>query len=149
MAKYDGDMTTRQPASPAKEVKLSRTLSALSDPTRRAIVGRLSKGSATAGELADPFSIGLPTISKHLRTLESAGLVMRERRAQWHVFRLQAQPLAEVNDWLQTYQAFWQGSLDSLHDYVEQLNAGKGAPATKASRADEPAKPPARRRTRK
>jgi len=122
-------------ASRDREQRLSRTLSALSDPTRRAMVDRLAKGSATAGELADPFPIGLPTISKHLRALEVAGLVMRERQAQWHVFHLQAQPLAEVNDWLHTYQAFWRGSLDSLHDYVKQLKVA------------EPAKRPSRRRT--
>jgi DNA-binding transcriptional ArsR family regulator len=77
------------------------------DAALAAMVGRLAKGSATAGELAEPFSIGLPTVSKHLRTLENAGLVLRERDAQWHVFRLRAQPLADVNDWLQTYEAFW------------------------------------------
>jgi DNA-binding transcriptional ArsR family regulator len=108
-------------SSDGREGRLNRTLSALSDPTRRAIVGRLSKGSATAGELAEPFSIGLPTVSKHLRTLETAGLVLRAREAQWHVFRLRAQPLAELNDWLQTYEVFWQSTLDSLHDYVKQL----------------------------
>ena len=106
------------------DAQLSRTFSALSDPTRRAIVDRLSKGSASAGELAEPFSIGLPTVSKHLRALESAGLVIRERHAQWHVFRLSGQPLAEVNAWLHTYESFWLGTLDSLHEYVRQLNSG-------------------------
>lgn len=127
-------MLTGRNTSADREVRLSRTLSALCDPTRRAILGRLSKGSASAGELAEPFSIGLPTISKHLRTLESAGLLLRERAAQWHVFRLRAQPLAELNDWLQTYEAFWLGTLDSLHDYVEQLAARKPGASAKAAK---------------
>jgi DNA-binding transcriptional ArsR family regulator len=132
----------------SSEVRLSRTLSALSDPTRRAIVGRLSKGSATAGELAQPFAIGLPTVSKHLRTLEDAGLVLRERAAQWHVFRLQAQPLAELSDWLQTYEAFWLGTLDSLHDYVKQFGTRKVATPTKPSRAAKSKRPASQRRPR-
>ena len=148
MAKYDARMVTSSNASGDREVRLSRTLSALCDPTRRAIVGRLSKGSATAGQLAEPFSIGLPTISKHLRTLESAGLVLREREAQWHVFRLRAQPLAELNDWLQTYEAFWLGTLDSLHDYVRQLGTRKAATSTKPSPAAKPRRPASRRRRR-
>ena len=139
-------MITSGDASGDSEVRLSRTLSALSDPTRRAIVGRLSKGSATAGELAEPFSIGLPTISKHLRTLEDAGLVLRERDAQWHVFRLRTQPLAELNDWLQTYEAFWLGTLDSLHDYVKQLGTRNAATSTKPIRAAKAKRPASRRR---
>jgi len=107
--------------APDAEARLSRTLGALSDPTRRAMVNRLSQGSATAGELAEPFSIGLPTVSKHLRALEEAGLVRRERHAQWHLFSLRGQPLAEVNDWLRDYEGFWSGTLDSLHEYVHGL----------------------------
>jgi DNA-binding transcriptional ArsR family regulator len=141
-------MLARGQASPDKEVRLSRTLSALCDPTRRAIVRRLSKGSATAGELAEPFSIGLPTISKHLRTLENAGLVLREREAQWHVFRLSAQPLAELNDWLQTYEAFWLGTLDSLHDYVKRLGPRKAATPAKTNPAAKPRRSASRRRSR-
>jgi len=135
-------------AASDREVRLSRTLGALSDPTRRAIVARLVKGNATAGELAEPFSIGLPTISKHLRTLECAGLVLRERDAQWHVFRLRAQPLAELNDWLRSYEAFWLATLDSLHDYVKQLGARKATTATKHSRTAKPRRPASRRRSR-
>src|SRR5262245_37446481 len=141
-------MLIKGTGSREKEARLSRTLSALSDPTRRAIVGRLSKGSATAGELAQPFSIGLPTISKHLRTLESAGLVLRERQAQWHCFRLRAQALSEVNDWLRTYEAFWSGTLDSLHDYVKQIGADRGSSSTQSRRAAKPAKRSTRRRSR-
>ena len=141
-------MVTSGSASGDREVRLSRTLSALCDPTRRAIVGRLSKGSATAGELAEPFSIGLPTISKHLRTLEGAGLVLRERDAQWHVFRLRGQPLAELHDWLQIYEAFWLGTLDSLHDYVKQLGTRRAAASTKPRPAAKPGRPTSRRRTR-
>lgn len=141
-------MITSVDLSGDNEARLSRTLSALSDPTRRAIVGRLSKGSATAGELAQPFSIGLPTVSKHLRTLEDAGLVLRERAAQWHVFRLRAQPLSELNDWLQTYEAFWLGTLDSLHDYVKQFGTRKVAASTKPGRAAKAKRPASHRRPR-
>jgi DNA-binding transcriptional ArsR family regulator len=140
-------MLARGPASPDKEIRLSRTLSALCDPTRRAIVRRLSKGSATAGELAEPFSIGLPTISKHLRSLEDAGLVLRERQAQWHVFRLRAQPLAELNDWLQTYEPFWLGTLDSLHDYMKQLGGSKAAAPANRGRAAKPKRSAPHRRS--
>lgn len=123
-------------AAPDAEARLSRTLSALSDPTRRAMVNRLSQGSATAGELAEPFSIGLPTVSKHLRALEDAGLVVRERQAQWHRFSLRGEPLAEVNEWLRDYEAFWSGTLDSLHDYVQGLASPSGRPrAARAVRA--------------
>jgi DNA-binding transcriptional ArsR family regulator len=139
-------MVTSGNASGNREVRLSRTLSALSDPTRRAIVGRLAKGTATAGELAVPFSIGLPTVSKHLRTLEDAGLVLRERDAQWHVFRLRAQPLAEVNDWLRTYEALWLNTLDSLHDYVKQLGTRNAATSAKPTRAAKAKRPASRRR---
>lgn len=125
------------------DVRLSRTLSALSDPTRRAIVDRLSRGSASAGELAEPFSVGLPTISKHLRALEDAGLVLRERQAQWHVFQLRGEPLAEVNAWLQTYQSFWLGTLDSLHDYVRRL-----APTAKHQGTVKPPRVASKRRPR-
>ena len=123
----------------SREVRLNRTMSALSDPTRRAMVARLARGSATAGELAEPFSIGLPTVSKHLRSLEGAGLVTRERRAQWHVFQLRTQPLAELNDWLRTYEAFWLDTLDSLQNYVEGLRGGQ------AARTRRPATPRRRR----
>lgn len=107
-------------ASPdsSTEARLSLTLGALADPTRRAMLARLSKGSATAGELAQPFDIGLPTVSKHLRTLEQAGLVRRVRNAQWHVFHLQPEPLSQLASWLQTYQTFWADTLDSLEAYV-------------------------------
>jgi DNA-binding transcriptional ArsR family regulator len=148
MAKYHASMTTSADVSGDNEVRLSRTLGALSDPTRRAIVGRLSKGSATAGELAEPFSIGLSTVSKHLRTLEDAGLVLRERAAQWHVFRLRAQPLAELNDWLHAYEAFWLGTLDSLHDYVKQFGTRKVAASAKPGRTPVGKRPASRRRPR-
>ncbi len=116
----------RSPGAPT-EAQLSLTLGALADPTRRAMVARLARGSATAGELAEPFAIGLPTVSKHLRTLEHAGLVRRVRDAQWHVFHLRPEPLSQLASWLQTYEAFWADTLDSLEDYVRAV--GRARPA--------------------
>lgn len=108
------------------ERDLSRTLSALADATRRAMLARLAEGNATAGDLARPFAIGLPTVSKHLRALEDAGLVTRERQAQWHIFHLRPEPLADVARWLQAYGGFWTSTLDSLQDYVRSVDRKPG-----------------------
>jgi DNA-binding transcriptional ArsR family regulator len=103
---------------------LSLTLSALADPTRRAILARLSQGEASVGDLAAPFQISLPAVSKHLRVLERAGLVAQGRRAQWRPCRLQGEPLRVVAEWLESYRLFWDQSLDRLDDYLLELQKG-------------------------
>jgi DNA-binding transcriptional ArsR family regulator len=101
--------------------RLSATLSALADPTRRAILARLAGGQATVGELAEPFAMSLPAVSKHLKVLERAGLIARGRAAQWRPCRLQPEPLREVDGWLDTYRQYWTESLDRLDDYLHDL----------------------------
>jgi DNA-binding transcriptional ArsR family regulator len=100
---------------------LTRTFSALADPTRRAILARLASGEASVTELAEPFAMSLPAISKHLKVLERAGLITRGREAQWRPCRLQAQPLKGASDWLEHYRIFWEQSLDRLEDYLKEL----------------------------
>ncbi len=109
---------------------LSTTFAALADPTRRAILARLSRGDTHVGELAQPFDISGPAISRHLRVLEGAGLIRREVDAQWRVCRLQAPALQLANDWLQEYREHWEQSLDRLADYVE---AQQSPPPRKAA----------------
>ncbi len=104
---------------------LSRTFAALADPTRRAILARLSAGEATVNELAEPFPMSLPAISRHLKVLEQAGLITRGRTRQWRPCRLEARPLAEVHDWIGTYSRFWEGSLDRLDGHLRQLREGE------------------------
>ena len=101
---------------------LSLTFAALADPTRRAILARLSKGEASVKELAEPFDISLPAVSKHLKVLERAGLISRGRDAQWRPSRLQAEPLREIATWLQEYRRFWEESFDRLDEYLRKLN---------------------------
>lgn len=103
--------------------RLSATFAALSDPTRRAILARLSSGETTVTELARPFAMSLPAISKHLKVLERAGLVARGREAQWRPCRLEAERLKEASDWLGHYRRFWEQSLDRLEDYLGELQA--------------------------
>jgi DNA-binding transcriptional ArsR family regulator len=102
---------------------LSTTLAALADPTRRAILERLAEGPATVGELSAPFPISGPAVSRHLRVLEHAGLIVRGRRAQWRPCRLQAEPLKEVAEWANEYRRFWDASFDQLDEYLEHLKA--------------------------
>jgi len=99
------------------------TFSALADPTRRAILARLALGETSVTELAEPFEMSLPAVSKHLKVLERAGLVARGREAQWRPRRLQAAPLREVADWVEHYRRFWEASLDRLDDYLKELQA--------------------------
>jgi len=101
--------------------QLDRVFAALADPTRRAILARLSKGEATVNELVAPFELSQPTISKHLKVLERAGLVSRGRDAQFRPVRLNAAPLAEAAQWLGDYRRFWEESLDQLDEYVKDL----------------------------
>lgn len=105
---------------------LDLTFAALADPTRRAILARLAAGPATVGELAAPFSISGPAVSKHLRVLERAGLVSRGRDAQRRPARLEAAPLREVAEWTEEYRRFWDGSFDRLDAYLDDLKT-KGA----------------------
>lgn len=101
--------------------RLSKTFAALADPTRRAILSRLSSGEASVSELAKPFEMSMPAVSKHLRVLEHAGLIERGRDAQWRPSRLKAAPLRDVADWVEHYRRFWENSLDRLDDYLQQL----------------------------
>ncbi len=100
---------------------LSATFAALADPTRRAILARLSQGEATVNELAAPFDISLPGVSKHLKVLEKAGLIARTREAQWRPCRLAAGPLKDVDAWLAEYRRFWDDRFDRLDAYLETL----------------------------
>lgn len=101
--------------------QLSRTFAALADPTRRAMLTRLSGGAATVGELAEPFDMTFAAVSKHLRVLESAGLVTRGREAQYRPAQLDARPLAEASRWIGDYAQFWGDSMDSLDQYLNAL----------------------------
>jgi DNA-binding transcriptional ArsR family regulator len=100
---------------------LSATFSALADPTRRAILARLSRGEATVTELAEPFDMSMPAISKHLKVLERAGLIERGREAQWRPCRLQAEPLRQVEDWVEQYRTHWEQRFDRLDAYLRTL----------------------------
>jgi DNA-binding transcriptional ArsR family regulator len=104
--------------------QLDRTFAALSDPTRRAILNRLAEGEATVTEVAAPFAVSLPAISKHLKVLEHAGLITRGRDAQWRPCKLKAAPLEDAADWLERYRQFWEGSLDRLDDHLRQIQKG-------------------------
>jgi len=101
--------------------RLSGTFGALADPTRRAILARLASGEASVTELAQPFEISMPAISKHLKVLERAGLIARGREAQWRPCRLQAAPLEDVAGWLEHYRRFWEQSFDRLDHYLREL----------------------------
>lgn len=103
---------------------LSITLSALADPTRRAILARLSQGEASVGELALPFAMSLPAISKHLKVLERAGLIARGRDRQWRPCRLEAGPLRDVAGWVEEYRRFWDASFDRMDEYLHTLQKG-------------------------
>jgi DNA-binding transcriptional ArsR family regulator len=100
---------------------LDSTFAALADPTRRAILARLTSGEASVTELAEPFEMSLPAISKHLKVLERAGLIARGRDAQWRPCRLDAGPLKEVADWVDHYRRFWEESFDRLDEYLSEL----------------------------
>jgi DNA-binding transcriptional ArsR family regulator len=101
--------------------RLDRTFAALADPTRRAILGRLTTGEAAVTELAAPFDMSLPAVSKHLKVLERAGLIARGRKRQWRPARLEAGPLKEVAEWTERYRRFWEESYDRLDEYLEEL----------------------------
>src|SRR5271170_7000732 len=101
--------------------QLSATFAALADPTRRAILARLATGEASVTQLAEPFEMSMPAISKHLKVLERAHLIARGREAQWRPCRLEAAPLKDIADWIEHYRQFWEQSFDRLDDYLRQL----------------------------
>lgn len=101
--------------------RLSVIFAALADPTRRAILARLSEGDATVSELAEPFTISLPAISRHLKVLENAGLISRSKNAQWRSSSLEAEPLREATEWMERYRAFWDVNLDRLDAHLKRL----------------------------
>ncbi len=106
---------------------LSLTLNAIADPTRRAMLVRLSKGTATVGELAKPFDMTMPAISKHLKVLERAGLVERGKRAQWRPCTLRAEPLKEAADWIDGYRDMWEGRFQKLDALLDEMKANEAA----------------------
>jgi DNA-binding transcriptional ArsR family regulator len=101
--------------------QLSATFAALADPTRRAILARLATGEASVTQLAEPFEMSMPAISKHLKVLERARLIARGREAQWRPCRLEAAPLKDIADWIEHYREFWEQSFDRLEDYLRKL----------------------------
>lgn len=117
--------------------QLDQTFAALADPTRRAILASLAGGERSVSELAEPFDMSLPAISKHLKVLEKAGLIVRSRHAQWRPCRLRPEPLRDVADWLEEYRQFWEQSLDRLEEYLKELQAaaGESAAAEKQGKA--------------
>jgi len=106
-------MTTNDP--------LSTTFAALADPTRRAILARLAQGETSVTELAEPFKMSLPAISKHLKVLERAGLITRRSEAQWRLARLDAGPLKQATEWLEHYRGFWEESFDRLDEFLREI----------------------------
>ena len=124
-----------RPGKPISPTRLDTTFAALADPTRRAILARLAKGEATVAELAAPFSMSQPAISKHLGVLERAGLISRGREAQRRPSRLNPKPLAEVNQWLEDYRRHWEASFKQLDQVLEDLKALEAA-----TKPEEPAK---------
>jgi DNA-binding transcriptional ArsR family regulator len=116
---------------------LSITFAALADPTRRALLARLSQGEASVTELAEPFKLSLPAVSKHLKVLERAGLITQRREAQWRPCRLEPAPLKTVDDWLERYRRFYEASFDNLDDYLRQIQK-PGAAAGRTTDANQP-----------
>jgi len=111
------------------EDQLSVIFAALADPTRRAILARLAEGDATVTELAEPFSISLPAISRHLKVLEHAGLISRSRSGQWLSSTLEAAPLKEATDWMERYRQFWDASFDRLDAHLRRIQQDRGRQA--------------------
>jgi DNA-binding transcriptional ArsR family regulator len=108
---------------------LSATFSALADPTRRAILARLALGETSVTELAEPFAMSMPAVSKHLKVLERAGLIVRGREAQWRPCRIDVQALRPVDEWLESYRRLWEERFDRLDDYLRELQAQENAKA--------------------
>jgi DNA-binding transcriptional ArsR family regulator len=115
---------------------LNATFSALADPTRRAILARLSLGETSVTELAKPFDMSLPAVSKHLKVLERAGLITRGREAQWRPCRIEPKALKDIDDWLGDYRRFFEGSLDRLDDYLKTLKAEESQISSSVAKKD-------------
>jgi DNA-binding transcriptional ArsR family regulator len=113
---------------------LSATFAALADPTRRAILARLASGECSVTELAEPFDMSMPAVSKHLRVLERAGLIARGRAAQWRPCRLEPAPLKDVAEWAERYRRIWEARFDRLDDYLQELKAKEKRHARKPRR---------------
>jgi DNA-binding transcriptional ArsR family regulator len=124
--------------------RLSTIFASLADPTRRAILTRLAEGDATVSELAEPFSISLPAISRHLKVLEHAGLILRSRTAQWRSSSLQAEPLREATAWMERYRQFWDTNFDRLDAHLQRIQHTQSAappsspPASPSAQQDQP-----------
>lgn len=103
--------------------QLDATFAALSDPTRRAILARLSRGEASVTQLAEPFKMSLPAISKHLKVLQKAGLITQSREAQWRPCRLEAKPLKQAAEWIERYREYWEESFDNLDSYLRDIQS--------------------------
>jgi DNA-binding transcriptional ArsR family regulator len=116
---------------------LSAKFAALADPTRRAILARLATGETSVTELAQPFRMTLPAISKHIKVLERAGLIARGREAQWRPCRIEGTALKDVDDWLDRYRRFWEQRLDNLDDYLRELQADAHKQAKRTRKAKE------------
>lgn len=125
--------------------RLSATFAALADPTRRAILARLALGETTVNELAKPFDISGPAVSRHLKVLEGAGLITRGREAQWRPCKIEPKALKEIDDWLERYRQFWEQSLDRLETYLRELQAGTAPVASVSTMPDDTLAKPARR----
>ena len=119
--------------------RLSATFAALSDPTRRAILARLASGEASVMELAEPFDMSLPAVSKHLKVLEKAGLISRSREAQWRPCRLDAARLKEVSDWVGRYRIFWEQRLDRLEAYLNEVQSKEARASAAQTKVPSPA----------
>jgi DNA-binding transcriptional ArsR family regulator len=126
--------------------RLSATFAALADPTRRAILARLVLGQTSVSELAKPFDISAPAISKHLKVLESAGLITRGREAQWRPCKIEPDALKVVDGWLEEYRRLWEQRLDRLEEYLQELQAQENQPGAKSAA---PSKSPENKRARK
>jgi DNA-binding transcriptional ArsR family regulator len=124
---------------------LSNTFAALADPTRRAILARLALGETSVNEIAKPFAMSLPAVSKHLKVLEGAGLITRGRDAQWRPCKLEAGPLKDAAHWIENYRKFWEASLDRLEEYLNRLQS---EPAKRPAKP-KPSKAKARKSTEK
>ena len=131
--------------------RLSTTFAALADPTRRAILARLVNGEASVTDLAEPFAMSMPAVSRHLKVLEHAGLIARGREAQWRPCRLEAAPLRDIADWVEHYRRFWEESSDRLDEYLHELQAARSKLATKKEKHREAKQrsKPARRRDKR
>jgi DNA-binding transcriptional ArsR family regulator len=131
--------------------RLSTTFAALADPTRRAILARLVNGEASVTDLAEPFAMSMPAVSRHLKVLEHAGLIARGREAQWRPCRLEAAPLRDIADWVEHYRRFWEESFDRLDEYLHELQAARSKLATKKEKHREAKQrsKPARRRDKR